>query len=161
MEKQKVYIESSVISYLTSKPSKNIVVAGHQQTTYDWWNKARKKLDCFISDFVIHEISLGDKDEARKRLDAVKDFTFLENNPDIEELGLIYFKLFNIPEKSKFDSLHLAITVWYKVDFLLSWNCKHIANANVNLKLREYNNKNDLFTPILCTPEELMETKND
>ncbi|MBM2816608.1 MAG: hypothetical protein HW421_3370 [Ignavibacteria bacterium] len=157
MGKQKVYIETSVISYLTAKPSRDIVIAGHQKTTYDWWHKPRYKFDCFISEFVISEISRGDKNEAEKRLGIVKDIKYLEYNPEIERLGTIYFKLFNIPEKSKLDALHLAISVWYKIDYLLSWNCKHIANAIVNLRLREYNNKNNLYSPILCTPDELME----
>ncbi|MEI6091012.1 MAG: type II toxin-antitoxin system VapC family toxin [bacterium] len=157
MEKQKVYIETSVISYLTAKPSRDIIIAGHQQTTYDWWHKTRHQFDCFISEFVIDEINLGDKEAAEKRIKAVNDFRYLEFKPEVEQLGIEYFRLFNIPEKSKLDALHLAIAVWYKIDYLLSWNCKHIANAYVNLRLREYNDKNNLHSPILCTPDELME----
>jgi hypothetical protein len=134
-----------------------LIIAGHQKITLDWWEKAKNKLDCYISEIVISEISQGDKIAAEKRLDSVKGFKYLEHNNEIEQLGIKYFKLFNIPEKSKLDALHLAISVWFKIDFLLSWNCKHIANAFVNLKLREYNYKNDLHSPILCTPEELME----
>jgi len=159
MEKQKVYIETSVICYLTAKPSSDIVVAGHQKSTYDWWNKTKSKFDCYISGFVFDEISKGDKNASIKRLGIVKNFKYLEINEDIEKLAEKYFNLFNIPEKSKFDSLHLAISVWYNIDFLLSWNCKHIANAIVNQRLREYNYKNNLHSIILCTPDELMEVK--
>ena len=161
MRKPKVYIETSVISYLTAKPSNDIIIAGHQLITTEWWERIRIKFDCYISEFVIMEISRGDKNAAFKRLEVIQNMKILEHNPDIEEIGLKYFKLFNIPKKSKLDALHLAIAVWYQIDFLLSWNCKHIANAIVNFKLREYNNKMKLHSPILCTPEVLMEVEND
>ena len=90
-----------------------------------------------------------------------KNIELLEFNTDIQKLGQKYIKLFNIPEKSDLDALHLSIAVWYGIDFLVSWNCKHIANAMVNLKMREYNFSNGLHSPILCTPEELMEVNND
>ena len=71
--KQKVYIETSVISYLTAKPSRDIVVSGHQQTTYEWWNNSRPNFDSYISQFVIYEISAGDKLASQRRLDVVRD----------------------------------------------------------------------------------------
>lgn len=157
MFKRTVYIETSVVSYLTSNPSRDLVVAGHQRITSDWWNGIRPNFDCYISDLVEIEISRGDKNASEKRLKAIKNFQYLEYKPEIETLGNIYFKLFSIPEKSKIDALHLAIAVWYKIDIMLSWNCKHIANAIISLKMHEYNNKFNLHSPILCTPEELME----
>lgn len=158
--KQKVYIETSVISYLTAKPSRDIVVSGHQQTTYEWWNKYMAQYDCYISNVVIAEIEQGDPIASLKRIEVVKNIKILEYNPEIEELGKIYLKLFNIPIKSKLDALHLAFATWYKIDFLLSWNYKHISNVVVNISLNEYNSKNNLFSPVLCSPEELMEVYN-
>jgi len=105
----------------------------------------------------MREISKGDKIAAEKRLVKVRGIMLLEFDENIEALGDIYFKLFQIPERSKLDSYHLALAVWHKIEYLLSWNCKHIANAIVNNKLREYNDRAGLYTPILCTPEELME----
>jgi predicted nucleic acid-binding protein len=155
--KQKVYIETSVISYLTSKPSRDIIVAGHQQTTYEWWYNSKPNFDSFISQFVIDEISSGDILASQRRLDVVGDLKELQVNYEIEKLGSIYLKLFNIPNKSKLDAFHLAVAVWYNIDYLLSWNCKHIANAIVNKKLIEINNKMGLNSPMLCTPLELFE----
>jgi len=156
MNKQKVYIESSVTSYYTSKPSKSLIVAAHQKLTYDWWHKSKSKFDCYVSEYVIEEISKGDKVEAAKRLDAVKGIPLLRINEEVNTLAKIYVKLFNIPEDSKFDGFHLATAVLFEIDYLLSWNCKHIVNAIVNNKIRKYNESNSLFIPILCTPEELM-----
>lgn len=155
--KQKVYIETSVISYLTALPSRDIVIAGHQQTTYEWWNNSKPNFDSYISQFVIYEISAGDKLASLRRLDVIRDLKELQVNHEIEKLGNIYLKSFNIPEKSKLDAFHLAVAVWYNIDYLLSWNCKHIANAVVNRKLIEINNKMGLNSPILCTPLELNE----
>lgn len=157
MNKQKVYIESSVISYFTSKPSKSLIVAGHQKVTYDWWHKSKSKFDCYVSQFVIDEISKGDKVEAAKRLNAVKNIPLITLTEDIEDLSLTYIKLVNIPEDSRTDGFHLAVAVRFEIDYLLSWNCKHIANGIVNNKIRKYNEKNSLFIPVLCTPLELME----
>lgn len=155
--KQTVYIETSVIIYLTSNPSRDIVVAGHQQTTYEWWNQSRDYFDSYISQFVIDEISSRDMLAANKRIEAIKNINELQVNDEVEKLGDIYLKSFNIPEKSKLDAYHLAIAVWYNIDYLLSWNCKHIANAVVNKKLIDINNKMGLNSPILCTPLELIE----
>lgn len=157
MQKQKVYIETSVISYLTAKPSRNLVVAGHQQITQDWWHKARPKFDCFISQIVVEEISLGDKNAALNRLSVAKKIPDLAYNIEVENLAIQYLKLLGIPEKAKLDAFHLAYSVLYNIDFLLSWNCKHIANSLINLKIRNFNNDNSLFVPFLCTPQELLE----
>jgi predicted nucleic acid-binding protein len=157
MSKQKIYIETSVISYLTAKPSRDIIIAGHQQITQDWWNKARHKFDCYISQIVVEEISLGDMNAASKRMNSVKNIPDLGYNEGVENLAIQYLELFGIPEKAKLDAFHLAYAVLYNIDFLLSWNCKHIANAVVNSKLRDFNYENSLFVPFLCTPYELLE----
>jgi hypothetical protein len=157
MDKQKVYIETSVISYLTAKPSRDLVVAGHQKITSDWWDGSKSKFNCYISQFVIDEISKGDKIASSKRLEKTHNIPLLEYEEAIDNLAFNYTKLLNIPNKSKADSFHLAIAVWFEIDYLLSWNCKHLANAIVTFKLREYNKINSLYVPILCTPLELME----
>ncbi len=120
MEKKKVYIETSVISYLTAKPSRDLVIAGHQKITYDWWHKSKKKFDCFISQIVIEEIKLGDKNAASKRLEAVRGLPDLGYSSNIENLAIKYIDLFRIPDKAKLDAFHLAYSVLFKIDFLLS-----------------------------------------
>lgn len=157
MDKQTVYIETSIISYLTGRPIRDLITAGNQKLTYDWWHKSRHKFDCYISDFVIDEISKGDKGASTKRLEATRDLQKLKYNSEIENLAEKYMKLLQIPQKSYLDSLHLSVSVWYKIDFLISWNCKHIANGKVFYTLMEYNKNNSLYVPILCTPNELIE----
>lgn len=81
----------------------------------------------------------------------------LRINDNITELADVYFRLLNIPEKSKIDAFHLAFAVWYNIDFLVTWNCKHIANAKNIQKVNNYNNVNNIWIPVFCTPQELME----
>lgn len=155
--KQKVYIETSVISYLTAKLSRDLIVIGHQQITTEWWKSSKNKFNCFISEFVIDEIIKGDLNAAKNRIEVTQDIPILEYSSEIGELAFNYAKLFSIPQKARIDSFHLAIAVWFEIDYLLSWNCKHIANGVVSSKLKDYNNNHSLFVPILCTPLELLE----
>ena len=157
MAKQQVYIESSIISYVTAKTSKDKIVAEHQQLTKEWWNNSRNSFDCYISQFVIDEIRKGDIEASSKRLALIDNIPLLDYVEEIDELALKYVELLNIPERSRTDAFHLATTVWFEIEYLLSWNCKHIANAVVSYKLREYNKTNSLYVPILCTPFELLE----
>jgi len=157
LEKQKVYIETSVISYLTARPSRDIVISAHQQITYEWWHKSKSKFDCYISQFVIDEINKGDQEAAAKRMKTIQNIPQLEYSSLIENLANEYITLLQIPEKSKLDAYHLAIAVLFEMDYLLSWNCKHISNSVVSSKLGKYNTINSLFVPILCTPLTLME----
>jgi hypothetical protein len=155
--KPKVYIETSVVSYLTARLSNNLIVAGHQQITQEWWEKVLPQVECIISLFVIEEVSRGDVSAASKRLEAIKDFSVLSLNDDVKELANKYLKGIELPDKAKIDAFHLAFAAWYKVDYLVSWNCTHIASARVRKLLEKLNNQLNIQTPIICTPEELME----
>ncbi|MBA4121957.1 MAG: type II toxin-antitoxin system VapC family toxin [Acidobacteria bacterium] len=155
--KPSVYIETTIISYLTAKPSRDLVTAAHQQITTEWWTDVRPQVDCYVSPFLIDEASRGDATYAQKRLDEVVDFTVLEVNEEIEDLAQQYFAALQIPEKAKIDAFHLAVAAWHKMDYLLSWNCKHIASGRVQKMMQEINARLGVHTPIACTPEELME----
>lgn len=155
--KPTVYIETSVISYLTAKPSRDLIVAGHQQITLEWWEKVRAQVTCFVSPFVIQEVARGDKEFAQRRLAAIAEFPVLALNEAIDELARKYFISMTIPEKSRIDAFHLAMATWYRMDYVLSWNCKHIASGRVQKMLRELNAHLGVHTPVMCTPEELME----
>ena len=155
--KPSVYIETTIISYLTAKPSRDLIIAAHQQITTEWWTDVRPQVDCYISPFLIDEASRGDATYAQKRLDEIVDFTVLEVNEEIENLAQQYFAALQIPEKAKIDAFHLAVAAWHKMDYLLSWNCKHIASGRVQKMMQEINARLGVHTPVVCTPEELME----
>ena len=154
--KKKVYLETTIPSYITSDLSNDIIILGHQKLTIDWWKNTRSYFDLFTSEIVLDEISKGDKEQAAKRFELIKNINVLDFNKEVEELGIKYFKYFNLPQKALFDAYHIAIAVFYQMDFLLTWNCKHLANANVRLRLLEFNQKAGHKSPDLCTPEELL-----
>ena len=127
----------------------------HQDITRNWWNNERKYFKLYVSQIVIDEISLGDKNLARKRNISVKRIPVLLYNEDIKKLSDLYFKKFGFPQKALGDAIHIAFAVYYEMDFLLTWNCTHLANANTRVDLIEYNYKLGYKTPDICTPEEL------
>ena len=155
--KPTIYIETSVISYLTSRPSRDLITAAHQQITHEWWDKGLPLCEAYISPIVIEEISQGDPEAAQLRIEKVSSFSLLEVIPEVQELATVYFSQLGIPEKAIADTFHLALATCHGIDFLTSWNCKHIVNGRVKMIVQEINAKQSLHTPVICTPEELME----
>ena len=155
--KPTVYIETSIISYLTARPSRDLIVAGHQQITVDWWDSIRPQVDCFVSPFVIDEASRGDQQAAQLRMAIITVLPVLDVNEEVRVMAQRYFDAINLPDRARIDAFHLAIAVWHEMDYLLTWNCKHIASARVRKILAEVNEAMQIRTPIVCTPEELME----
>lgn len=153
--KRKIYLETSVISYLTARPSKTIIGAAHQQITLAWW-EARNQYDLFVSESVLRECGAGDPSAAQKRLAMVSDvplLTMTEQAIDIAQ-ALIDRKI--VPIKAAEDALHIAIATINSVDYLLTWNCKHIANPEIQRNIAAYLDTVGLFLPFICTPEELL-----
>ena len=157
--KPTVYIETSVISYLTSKPSRDLIIAAHQQITLDWWETSLPNYEAFISPIVLEEISRGDSAAAQSRLDKISTFPVLEIIAEVKQLADSYFSKLKIPEKARADTYHLALTARHGLDYLVSWNCSHIVNGRIRKVLNEINAIEDIRSPIICTPEELMEVE--
>ena len=157
MAKPTVYIESTVISYYAASRTRDLIMAAHQQITWEWWENVLPGLDPYISQIVLDEISRGDPGAAQRRLAAADQFKILELTPDIVSLAGAYFEALDIPEKARNDSFHLALAVCHGMDYLVSWNCKHIASGRVRNTVGAIDNERGYQTPIICTPEELME----
>jgi len=161
--KESIYIETTVVSYYTSKPSRDIIVLAHQEITRQWWPMAIRRYNVFISEVVIEEASFGDPEAAKRRLKELKDFPHLEFfphlelNDKVEEMAQVYMERLYIPEKSFRDAAHLAVASVHNIDYLVTWNCTHLANGEVIKKLMKINESFCIPTPIICTPEELME----
>jgi predicted nucleic acid-binding protein len=155
--KPTVYIETSVVSYLTAQMSRDLVVTAHQQLTAEWWEQALPTLEPFISPVVLEEIVRGDPDAAKRRMKAVSAFRVLEVTPEVRDLAEHYFAAIDLPEKARADAYHLALAVWHGMDYLVTWNCTHIAGGKVKLIVQRVNAGRALPSPIICTPEELME----
>ena len=158
--KPNLYIETSVISYFTARPSRDLIVVARQRITYEWWEVALPFFEAHISPVVLEEISRGNLEAASKRRKAVASFPLLEVIPEVRDLAEVYFTKISIPEKSRADTYHLALATWHGMDYLVSWNCRHIAGAGVRRRVEEINAVEGIRTPTICTPEELMEVGN-
>jgi hypothetical protein len=160
---EKVYLETTILSYLVSDPSRDLIVAGHQAVTRQWWDAQRPFFDCFISAVVLEEIQRGDPRMVAKRLETIAGVPVLEISDATAELirELVATGLF--PPKAARDAAHVAVATTGGVDYLLTWNCRHIANAKIETRLRAICEKAGWRLPALCTPEELLgeEDKDD
>ncbi len=158
--KRKVYVETSVISYLTARPSKTIIGAAHQQITLAWW-ELRSDYELLVSQLVWQECAAGDPVAAQKRLAALDGISVLAVTQDMIRLAKSLIEQAIIPSKAIEDALHIAVSTLHHVDFLMTWNCRHIANPVIQEKIAVYLETSGLFLPIICTPEELLGGNND
>ena len=150
-----VYIETTVVSYLVSHPSRDLVVAAHQQLTREWWHRRRRLFACFISDVVLDEAGDGDTEQAALRLKALDDIPKLAATAEGERLAAAFLAGV-LPAKAAGDAAHLAIATVGKVKYLLTWNCNHLANAQLLDRLEPIAATAGFKLPRVCTPEELM-----
>ncbi len=151
-----VYLETTFISYLVARPSRDLLVAGHQQATEDWWTNRRSDFDCFVSQVVIDEASAGDPAEIQKRLTIIGTLPTLEVTADAEALTQAIMAAGILPPQAFPDAAHVAVSAVHAVDYLLTWNCKHLANAQIARRIAVVCEKLGHRMPIICTPEELM-----
>jgi len=154
--KPKLYIETTIPSYLMARPSRDLIVAGHQQLTLEWWEKRRNDFDIYISQFVLDEVSIGDQEAAQKRLNIILEFPILDINNQVITLASKILQAGIIPQKAATDAAHIAIAAVHQMQFLMTWNCTHIANAEFIDSIRRMCLEHGFACPIICTPEELM-----
>lgn len=152
-----VYIESTVISYYAARGTRDLIAAAHQQITTEWWEKALPSFEPHVSQIVFDGISRGDAEAARRRLAAIQRFAVLAMTPDVAALADAYFNALDIPSKARNDSYHLALAVYHGMDYLVSWNCTHITAGRVRAIVEALSAERAYQSPIICTPEELME----
>jgi predicted nucleic acid-binding protein len=155
--KAKVYIETTVISYLTARLNRDVVITGHRKITRAWWQTCRERFELVASQLVVREASAGDSRVAQERLDSLATLTLLEVTEEAAGLAQELLTAGAVPENAAEDALHLAIAVTNGVEYLLTWNCKHLANAAMRTKIEEVCRSAGYEPVIICTPEELLE----
>lgn len=151
-----VYLETSIVSYLAAFPSRDLITAAHQQITHSWWQARRPDYEIFASQVVLEESRAGDPEMARKRLEILSDVPLLDTTPEVAELAAQLVKRLPLPPRAGADALHIALAAFHEVNFLLTWNCSHIANAVLRPKIERICEEQGYSAPVLCTPEELM-----
>ena len=155
--KPRVYIETSVISYLTARPSNDFRAMSNQNVTLEWWELERPKFELVISEFVIAEASLGHPEAAQRRLAAILGLVELQATQAVKALGRELVTRNALPAVAEIDALHVAIAAVNGIEYLLTWNCTHIANAHTRPKIEATCRALGYEPPIICTPQELTE----
>ncbi len=156
---ERVYIETTVISYLTARPNRDVVIAGHQQSTHEWWDKRSASYQLCISQLVLKEAGAGDSQAAEERLEVLKAMTMLETSGEALALAKELIQAGALPTKAADDALHIAVAALNGIPYLMTWNCRHLANATMRPLIENVCAGKSLKASIICTPEELLEAK--
>jgi predicted nucleic acid-binding protein len=152
-----VYLETSVVSYLVGRLSRDVIVLGNQQLTREWWSARRAEYNLFISEVVIGEASIGDPELARQRLKLAQEFPLLGVTEEAERLAPLLLRSAGLAPNAETDALHMAVAAVHGMDYLLSWNCKHIANATIRRAIEKRCRMSGYEPPVICTPQEMID----
>ena len=150
----RVYVETSIVSYLSARQSRDVIVAAHQALTRRWW-RGRRAYSVFVSQVALDEAALGDRVARARRLRALRDLPRLALTNEATHLAGELIRRGALPKKATVDAFHIAIAAAHEVDYLLTWNCKHLANAAMRSTIEATCRSAGLTPPIICTPEEL------
>jgi hypothetical protein len=154
--KDRVYLETTVVSYYASRPSNDVFVLAKQRITERWWPQALNRFAIYISEAVVEEAGDGDPEAAAKRLSAINDFQLLDIDDEVQRVYDVYIDRLMIPKKALRDAVHLSVASVHGMDYLVTWNCAHIANGEIIKKLIKINTELGISIPIIVTPDELM-----
>src|SRR5689334_8803429 len=135
VERKRIYVETTVVSYLTARPSRDLIVAGHQQITHDWWDARSASYELCVSQLVFQEAGDGDVQAAQERLDVLATMTLLEIKEEAMALAEELVQAGALPAKAENDALHIAVAAVHRVPYLMTWNCRHMANATMRTQI--------------------------
>jgi hypothetical protein len=152
----RIYIESTIPSYVVARPARDLIQAAHQQLTRDWWDLQREKHELFTSQVVLDEIGSGEAAMASQRIELMAEITLLDLTDEANALTKQILGSGLLPATADRDAAHIALATVHEMDILLSWNCRHIANAAIQARLRKLADASGFTLPVLCTPDELM-----
>lgn len=159
--KPSLYLETTVPSYLVGGIANDLIAAGHIEATKRWWSDEREKYKVFVSSVVHEEINRGNPDIASERRKIIAGLASLRVTRATVQLARQLFNDLKLPDAARPDAFHLALTCQYEIDFLLTWNMKHIAGGHVRRTLENLRRATGIMIPTICTPEELLEGDED
>jgi len=159
--KPRLYLETTIPSYLVSKPSRDLVTAAHQQITHQWWEARLADFEVYISQFVLDEAGAGNVDMVAKRLALLGSFPLLDAMPEALELTSALVERDAIPPRKATDAAHIAVATVHHMQFSMTWNCAHLANAEVLAQVQAICAGLGYAAPLVCTPEELLGGQDD
>lgn len=152
----RIYLESTIPSYLVARPARDLLQAARQQLTRDWWDLKRGQHELFTSQVVLDEVAAGESVMARRRLKLLDAVPLLELSSSANRLGREILKSGLLPVSADGDAAHIALATVHRMEVLLTWNCRHIANVAIQQWLRRLVESRGFHLPALATPEEFM-----
>ncbi len=155
--KPSIYLETSVIGCLAMRPGNDLRMVAKQQTTRDWWDNQRHLFELLASRYVVDECSSGDPQAAQERLVFLDGIPLLEVNDQVEALAQSLLRKVALPAKAYLDALHISVAAMSGIEYLATWNCKHIANPSLRLRIESVCREMGCEPPVICTPHELLE----
>lgn len=156
VEKKSIYIETSIPSYLTARPSRDVRSAGWQQITSQWWDECRQDYELYTSELVIAEASLGNPDAVQRRLSVLKGIQEVPIDDEVKQLALQLIDHAAVPPSAQADAIHISVAAIQNIDYILTWNCRHINNAALKPMIRKVCMDSGYVCPEICTPLELL-----
>jgi len=154
--KKRVYIETTIPSYLTARRSRDLIQLARQEITREWWERRREHFELYISQFVLDEIEGGDPDAAARRLELLDGLPLLVTTEEVVELGQAIVREGILPPKCITDAFHVSAATAQQMDILLTWNCRHLANGETMGQLARFIRSKGFESPVICTPGELI-----
>ena len=156
VHRPRLYLETTIPSYLTARVSRNLSVARHQKITHDWWNSWRTNFAIHVSEDVYKEVRAGNPEAANLRLELIRPFPILRPNERSEKLAARLVAACRLPDRVAADAAHVAVAAVHSMQFLLTWNCAHLANPQLAPKMAIACESEGFSCPTLCTPEHLL-----
>ena len=152
----RIYIESTIPSYVVARAARDLLQAARQQLTRDWWDLKSEQHELLTSQIVLDEIAAGEQEMARRRLELIAGLVVLDLTPAAESLAGHVLQSGLLPARADSDAAHIALATVHRMDILLTWNCRHIANAAIEGRLRRLVQARGYDLPAICTPDELL-----
>jgi predicted nucleic acid-binding protein len=154
-------VETTIISYLAARPSRDLIVAARQQLTHTWWRERRPAFDLYVSQVVLDEAGAGDPDAAGRREALLAGLPVLDVTPEVAELAAVLIERVPLSPRAGADAVHIAVAAYHGMNFLVTWNSAHIANAELRPRVEQVCRESGYPAPVLCTPDELMGENDD
>jgi hypothetical protein len=156
-----LYVETSIVSYLRQRPSSQVVTAARQLLTHQWWDEERGNYELVTSQYVLDEASAGDPVRAAERLQSLHGIPLLPLDPEVGVIAKEIMSRAILPPTASIDALHIAIVAHHRIEYLLTWNCTHIANAKILPRIHDVLTDLGIPIPIICTPEEMVDHESE
>jgi hypothetical protein len=157
--KPTVYIETTIVGHLTARLPNDPIVVGKMLETRRWWRESRESFEVFTSEIVLDEASQGDAQAAAERLDAIASVALVPVTEAAGTLAKLLIIRNALPTKARLDAAHVAIAATNRLDYLLTWNCRHLANASLRTRIEHACRDEGFEPPVICTPFELREVR--